>query len=312
MNPRFTLVVPIYNEEPMLAIFVARVCEILAGLPDTEWQCLFVDDGSFDTTPQLLAALAAQNQQLRYLRLTRNFGKEAAIQAGLSHANGDAVIVLDADLQHPPELIPQMLDHWRRGAEIVEAVKRSRGRESRTRAWLTRFFYRTFIACSGLDIAGATDFKLLDRRVVDAYLALPESSRFFRGLLSWMGFSCVAIFFDVPQRPTAVSRWSLLSLFHYSIRNLTAFSNTPLHIITWFGLLTFAASLVFGGIGLYQKWTGHALDGFTTVILLLLFFASTSMLSIGVLGVYVARIYEEVKHRPAYLIDHRHSHIEVP
>ncbi len=309
---RLTLVVPVYNEEAMLEAFVNQIRESLRDLTDIQWEILFVDDGSGDNTPHCLKDLARREERLHYLRLTRNFGKEAAIQAGLSHANGDVVIVLDADLQHPPELIPQMLDHWHRGAEVVEAVKRSRGREGWLRTHLTRIFYRLFTTWSGLDIARATDFKLLDRRVVQAYLALPESSRFFRGLMSWMGFSCVAIFFDVPERPAATSRWSLLSLFSYSIRNLTAFSNVPLHLITWLGLLTFGVSLVFGGIGLYHKLAGVALDGFTTVILLLLFSASASMLSIGILGVYVARIYEEVKRRPVYLIDQRRSHIETP
>ncbi|MGB4672516.1 MAG: glycosyltransferase family 2 protein [Azovibrio sp.] len=270
---------------------------------------LVIDDGSQDDTAAALERFCAGEPRARYLSLTRNFGKEAAISAGLDQARSDAaaVVLLDSDLQHPPEMIPAMVESWRAGYRVVEAVKHARGQESLSSRCFALLFYRLFHALANLDLRGQSDFKLLDKIVLERYRQLHERERFFRGLIQWMAYPTAQLTFEVPPRAGGESRWNRLKLLRYALRNITAFSALPLQFISGCGLVSLLVGLVFGVIALYQKIRGEALDGFTTVILLMIFFSGTLMLSLGIIGHYLARIYEEIKARPLYLIKPRPS-----
>jgi dolichol-phosphate mannosyltransferase len=304
---RIALVVPVYNEADLirrsLPEILARAREAAPGLLV---DLIAVDDGSRDESRASLAALAALEPAIQFVSFTRNFGKEAAIHAGLVEAiegtDASAVIVIDADLQHPPELMVQMLRHWRDGAKVVEAVKRERGDEGALRRLAARTFYSTFTRMSGLRLDQDTDYKLLDREVVVTALQLGERARFFRGIVRWLGFPTVQVPFDVAPRAGGSTSWSLRSLARYAWRNLTSFSSAPLGLVTTFGVV----GLVVGGIlavkAVVDKLQGLALSGFSTVILLQVIFSSLILLSLGIIGSYIALIYDEIKRRPHYII----------
>ena len=284
------------------AVFAAT-----ADIPDLDLEVLVVDDGSTDATVARVQTRCDTEPRLGLLCLHRRFGKEAAIHAGLSHARGDGVVVMDGDLQHPPGLIPAMVAHWRRGVPVVEAVKRQRGPEAFWWSWLARGFYRLFQGLSGLDIAHQSDFKLLDRQVVDAYLALPERQRFFRGLVAWMGFPALRLPFEVAPRASGRSGFTALRLLAFSSHALTAFSPLPLYLMLLMSGLTLLLALIIGGIAIYHKLLGVAVSGFTTVILLMLIIGSFTMLGLGLIGLYLAQLFDEVKRRPLWLVDRRRS-----
>jgi glycosyltransferase involved in cell wall biosynthesis len=300
-----SVVIPVYNEEGMLA----RCLEQVSGSLDSvgcDRELIVVDDGSVDATWQKIVTLAAAEPlrgRLKGVRLSRNFGKEAAILAGLCSARGDAVIVIDADLQHPPALIPRMLALWDGGkVDVVEAVKRIRQRESWVRRIGANLYYRLFAVASGMDMRNATDFKLLDRRVVEHYIALPESSRFFRGLTAWLGFRRVGIEFDPPERWTGDSGWSLRMLLRMARRTIISFSALPLRLLSWLGLLGLMFSLALTLHTLWSKWQGLSEEGFPTVILLILGMGSMILLGLGLIGEYISEIYNEVKRRPQFIV----------
>lgn len=304
--PIIELVIPVYNEG---AVIEAHLQEILrraapATAASYRLRLLVIDDGSNDDTRAALERYCAREPRARYLSFTRNFGKEAAISAGLDHVSDQAAaaVLLDSDLQHPPELIPDMVALWQAGHSIVEARKARRGRESLASRFFAAGFYWLFRVLAKLDLQGQSDFKLLDRAVITEYRRLPERGRFFRGLIPWMGHPAAHISFSVAERMGGNSRWSRLKLLRYALRNITAFSAVPLQLISWCGLLSLLVGLVFGALAFIQKLRGEALDGFTTVILLLIFFSGTLMLSLGVIGHYLARIYEEIKQRPNYIL----------
>ncbi len=242
--------------------------------------------------------------------LTRNFGKESAILAGLKEAQGDAVIVMDSDLQHPPDLIYKMVNLWFEGIDVVEACKVSRGSESLPKRFIVKFFYGIFGLLANIDLKIQSDYKLLDRKVVDTYCALPERKRFFRGLIAWTGYSSARILFDVPSHENNQSSWTWVKLLSFAIDALTGFTSIPLSLINITGLFCFITSLVIGSIALFDKLTGHAVSGFTTVILLILLIGSCIMFGLGVVGIYLGQIFNEIKRRPAYLIDSRKSVIK--
>lgn len=294
-------VIPAYNEEGSIAETVNRVSASLREVVDN-YEIIVIDDGSKDSTVAILKQLSAEDKNVRYRSFSRNFGKEAAIYAGLNEARGDAVIVMDADLQHPPELIPDMIKLWSEaGYQIVEAVKASCSDESRMRDWFAKAFYFLFRAASGLDLQNSSDFKLLDRVVVRALLEMPERSRFFRGLVHWVGFRRVSVAFDVAPRTSGASRWQLLQLVSFAFDAVAAFSALPLRLVTVCGALTLLWSIVFGVYVLVRWITGTSLAGFPTVILLQVGIGSILMLSLGLIGEYLYRIYIEVKRRQMYL-----------
>lgn len=298
-----TLICPALNEAEGIGYFLQQLDQTLATLPEMfRFRVVVVDDGSSDDTALRVLAYSAENFRLTLCQLSRNFGKESAIQAGLERYPGDAVIVLDTDLQHPLALIPQMLQHWQKGAAIVAAVKVHRGEESVAYRWASGSFYKGMQMIGGLSLENQSDYKLMDRRVVQSLLALPERIRFFRGLVHWTGFPSVELPFEVPARQAGDSSWGGWNLLRYSVRNLTAFSSAPLYLITLMGLLMLMVSFFVGAQTLWLWATGAAVTGFTTVILLLLMIGSLLLISLGIIGLYIARIYEEVKKRPLYLV----------
>ena len=223
--------------------------------------------------------------------------------AGLEKARGDCCVVLDCDLQHPPEKIVEMYRLWEQGYEVVEGIKEDRGQETGFRRFAANAFYGIISRATGIDMASSSDFKLLDRKVVDALNALPERNVFFRALSFWVGFKKTEVTYNVRERTAGVSKWSTRSLIKYAITNIGSFSSVPLHLVTVLGFITLFISIVFGIVALVQKLNGTALGGFTTVILLLLFIGSIIMISLGIIGYYIARIYDEVKGRPRYIIE---------
>lgn len=299
-----SVVVPAYNEAASLPDLMSRLDDVFDGIGEP-YELIVVDDGSTDTTWEVLTRSKLTHGKLRAIRLSRNFGKEAAICAGLKEVCGAAVIVMDADLQHPPELLPKMIDFWRsKGTYIVNAVKETRQSESMIRRAGACFFYFLFQKLTGLDLRQTTDFKLLDRHAMEEYLALPERGRFFRGLTIWLGYPAAAIPFIPQERPPEAgdSRWPMNKLLKLARHSLISFTAIPLQLVTWFGIITLLLSIVLGLQTLWQKWRGEAVEGFTTVILIQLGIGSILMISLGLIGEYLARIYEEIKGRPQYII----------
>lgn len=296
-----SVVLPSYNEEEMVPVAARTVHEILAA-EGIDHELLFVDDGSKDATWQRIREAAASVPAVRGVHFSRNFGKEAAIFAGLNEARGDCVAVIDCDLQHPPEKLVEMYRLWEQGFEVVEGVKSDRGKESVMHRFAARTFYAIISRATGIDMSRASDFKLLDRKAVNVILTMREKRAFFRALSSWVGFRTTEVSYEVRERTAGESKWSTWSLMKYAVSNITAFTAMPLHLVTVFGVITLLTSVVLGIIALVQKIAGTALGGFTTVIILLLFLGSLIMISLGIIGYYVGNIYEEIKDRPRYII----------
>jgi glycosyltransferase involved in cell wall biosynthesis len=301
-TPRLSIVVPAYQEGPLIASALraigtaARSC----GLP---FELIVVDDGSTDDTWATLEAARQEWPELVALRLSRNFGKEGAVAAGLDRATGDACIVLDADLQHPPSLIPEMVRLWRSGNwDVIDAVKSDRGAEPLPYRWTARAFYRVMRRLTGNDLQDRSDFKLLDRHVVEAWRRFGERVTFFRGMIAWLGFRRTQLFFDVPPRAAGRSHWSLSRLVLLATRAVTSFSALPLQVVTMLGIITLIVAAALGARALWLWYSGTAFPGFTTVILLQLMIGGFLMVSLGIIGTYIARIYDEVKARPRYVI----------
>jgi polyisoprenyl-phosphate glycosyltransferase len=296
-----SVIIPVFNEAARIEANLAVISDVLAA-GGTRYELLVVDDGSSDDTWAKLLVVSAIRPELRAVRLSRNFGKEAALCAGLDLAQGDACIVMDSDLQHPPALIPEMLRMWRdEGYPIVEAVKRSRGTEGIVNRWGARLFYGTMQKVAGMDLHHTSDFKLLDARIVAAWKLLKERQTFFRGMTAWLGFPRGKVYFEVPERAGSGSRWTKTGLVKLAVTAVTSFSSLPMQVVTTLGLLFLAAAVPLGIQTLYNKLTGVAVSGFTTVIILLLIVGSVLMISLGIIGTYIARIFDEVKQRPRYI-----------
>ena len=296
-----SVILPSYNEEKMIAKATARMAEILQP-EKIDYELLFIDDGSRDGTWAQINEAAEKDSHVVGVHFSRNFGKEAAMFAGLEQAKGDCCVVIDCDLQHPPEKIVEMYRLWEQGYEVVEGIKEDRGEESGLHKFAANSFYGLISKATGMDMSSSSDFKLLDRKVVDTLNSLPERNVFFRALSFWVGYKKTSVSYCVQERTEGVSKWSTKSLIKYALTNISSFSSAPLHIVTVLGLIMLAVSVVLGIIALVQKISGVALGGFTTVILLLLFSASVIMISLGIIGYYIARIYDEIKGRPRYII----------
>ena len=294
-----SVVIPAYNEEEMVPAAAKAVAAVLENAA-IAYEIVFVDDGSRDKTWPEIAALASKT--VRGVHFSRNFGKEAAIFAGLQAAKGDCVAVMDCDLQHPPEKLVEMYRLWEQGAEVVEGVKSDRGKESAAHRFAAATFYKIISRATRVDMSRASDFKLLDRKAVNVILSMREKRAFFRALSSWVGFRTAEVPYEVRERTAGQSKWSTWSLMKYAVSNITAFTALPLHIVTVLGVITLLVSVVLGIAALVQKFMGLALGGFTTVIILLLFLGSIIMISLGIIGYYVGNIYEEIKDRPRYIV----------
>lgn len=299
-----SVVLPAYNEESS----IPRAAEVICGLltqADIRHELIFVNDGSRDHTWEAIQKQADRYPQVRGIQFSRNFGKEAALFAGLAQARGDCAVVLDCDLQHPPEKIIDMYRLWQHGYQVIEGVKVSRGKENPLHTLAARAFYSAISGATGVDMSRASDFKLLDRRAVDVLIAMREKNAFFRALSSWIGFSTAQVEFEVQPRLEGESKWSIRSLVRYAITNIASFSTAPLQIVTLLGVVVFLCSVLLGLHSLWQKFTGQALEGFTTIILLQLLIGSILMICLGIIGYYIAKIYEEIKDRPRYIVASR-------
>jgi len=300
--PLISVVIPLYNEASHLRDLLSDLKAALqaVGCP---FEVVLVDDGSSDNTWTKIEDEARMWPNLCAIRLSRNFGKELALCAGLERARGNAVIVMDGDGQHPPSLLPLLIEKWRAsGVDIVEAVKLKRGRESVASRIGALTFYVILNKLSGFELKGASDFKLIDRRVRDTWLAMRERNVFFRGMTAWMGFRTIQVPFEVGPRRAGKSGWSYLRRAKLALIGITTFSSFPLHVVTFAGVIFFLFAVGLAIQTLYLKLAGRAFTGFATVILLELIIGSLLMISLGVIGEYLARIYEEVKGRPRYIV----------
>lgn len=304
-QPVLSVVIPLYREGSHLKTLLSTIQRNLESLNES-YELILVDDGSPDDTWAVIEEESRNYPMLRAVKLSRNFGKESAICAGLDMARGDAVIVIDGDLQHPPELIPEMVRLWKEEKfQVVEGVKAGRGKEGFGYRLGTKFFYWITDHLIGFPLHASSDYKLLDRKVVEALKTVEERSRLFRGIVPWLGFRRATLPFSVADRISGRSHWSKRKLLRLALNTITSFSSLPLHLVTLMGVFTLCFSVLMALHTLYIKWIGQAVSGFATVILLLLLMNGVLMISLGIIGEYMARVYEEVKKRPLYIIEKR-------
>lgn len=300
-RPKLSVVLPMFNEEGVAVVALEKVRAELDAV-GLSFELICVDDGSQDGTLKAIMKAASSDPRVQPIVLSRNYGKEAALAAGLQAARGDAVVLMDSDLQHPPELIPQLLKQWQDGYDIVNAVKADRGKEGLSYRVMAGIFNRLMGSSANRTFQGASDFKLLDRQVVDALSELPEKTRFFRGLVAWVGFRTTDISFAVAPRAGGETKWSTRGLIRYSLRNLISFSAFPLKLVAGVGFSTLLFAGAVAAHTLYRYISGTAISGFTTVILLQLVLGGLLLTGMGVLALYLAAVYTEVKGRPTFIV----------
>ncbi|MBR6100947.1 MAG: glycosyltransferase family 2 protein [Ruminococcus sp.] len=299
---KISIIIPSYNEEGNVDHTAAVVTKIMEenSIP---FELVFVNDGSSDGTWDRLEKMAERDERIVAVNFSRNFGKESAIFAGLETATGDACVLMDCDLQHPPETIVEMYKIWKNNdIDVVEGRKADRGKEKKAYRGFSLLFYKMINKASGLDMNAASDFKLLDRRAVDALMRMPERLTFFRAMSSWVGFKTEKVYFEVAEREVGESKWTTRGLIKFAINNITSFTSAPMQIVTVCGVITFIISLILGITTVVQKILGESDAGFPTVIILQLLTSSIIMFSLGIIGFYISKIYEEVKQRPRYII----------
>jgi len=301
-----SVVVPVFNEEAVLPEFHRRLAAVLDSLK-VPAEIVYVNDGSGDGSVALLASLNEKDPRVAVVDLSRNFGKEVAMSAGLDHANGDAVVVIDADLQDPPELIPEMVRAWREGHDVVLMRRRSRAQESWLKKATARAFYRAMGRMGTIDIPeNVGDFRLLSRRAVAALRRFPERSRFMKGLFAWIGFPCREIEYDRDGRFAGKSKWNYWHLWNFAIEGITSFSVVPLKIASYIGFATALVAFAYGGYFIVKTLIrGDAVPGFPTLVTLVLFLGGLQLMALGIIGEYLARMFIEVKQRPLYLVQRR-------
>jgi polyisoprenyl-phosphate glycosyltransferase len=298
-----TVTAPVLNEETTLESFYGRVCEALRGI---DFELILVDDGSTDGTPEVLRRLASTDPRVRVVTLTRSFGYQAAVTAGLDHARGDAVVTIDSDLQDPPEVIPKLVEEWRNGAEVVYAVRERRDGERWLKVTSARWFTRLFLRLARLDVDPRVgDFRLLDRRAVDALCAMPERSRFLRGMVVWVGYRQSSVPYERSPRHAGDTRYRWPTLVRVALDALSGYSHAPLQLATVLGFVV--SFLAFLGIPyvILQKALGLYVEGVSTLLFAVLLLGGIQLITLGIIGEYISRIYDEVKRRPLYVVRDR-------
>ncbi|MBI3441658.1 MAG: glycosyltransferase family 2 protein [Proteobacteria bacterium] len=298
-----SVILPCYREATNLPAMLAALQKVLDQIPGTK-EILAIDDGSPDNTYDVLCSLRPQYKYLHIVRFARNFGKEAALTCGLNMAKGDAVVMLDSDLQHPPEVILEMLEKWKQGDRMVYALRRNRNSDSKLYRLYTKIFYWIFRNITDLDLPpGAGDFRLMDRKVVDALNRLPERNRFMKGLMTWVGFKSGSVYFDVAERAGGISSFSFSKLFVFAINGLTSFSTIPLRIWSLCGVVISTIALLYlGWLVIRTLAFGIDVPGYASLMCSVLFIGGIQLISLGVIGEYIGRIYNEVKDRPIYIV----------
>ncbi|MEY2514650.1 MAG: polyisoprenyl-phosphate glycosyltransferase [bacterium] len=304
-----SVVAPMLNEEGTARIFCDRVRAAMDALP---WELIVVDDGSSDATPAILAELAADDRRVKVVTLSRNFGHQTAITAGLDHAAGDAVVMIDADLQDPPELIPSMVDHWRAGSDVVYTTRTQRTGESRFKLTTARWFYSILGRVADVPlVANAGDFRLLDRRALDALLTMRERNRYLRGMTSWVGFTQTALPYVREARHAGETKYPIRKMVHFALDAIASFSNVPLQLATVAGFVCAALAFLAIPVAVAFKIFGNFIPGITTTVVAVLLLGGFQLIAIGLIGEYVGRIYDEVKRRPLYIVRDR-ANVDVP
>jgi polyisoprenyl-phosphate glycosyltransferase len=295
-----SVVAPMKNEEETISVFYERTCAALDGF---RFEIVLVDDGSSDATPRMLSELAARDSRVRPVFLSRNFGHQAALTAGLEHARGDVVAMLDGDLQDPPELIARMLEHWRSGSDVVYAVRTERKGEGRVKLATARWFYRLFARVSEVDLrSNSGDFRLLDRRALDALLRMRERNRFLRGMTVWIGFTQTAVPYERDERYAGETKYTARRMLRFSLDAISSFSWVPLQLATLLGFVFSAIALLTIPVVIGLRIAGETIPGFATVLCLILLIGGIQLITVGIIGEYVGRIYDEVKGRPLYIV----------
>jgi polyisoprenyl-phosphate glycosyltransferase len=298
-----SVVSPMHDEEGNARAFCERV---KAALGDLEFEIVIVDDGSRDATPSILAELAAEHPRIKVITLSRNFGHQAALTAGLDHASGDAIVMLDADLQDPPELIPQMVARWREGADVVYAVRESREGETRLKVWTARLFYRLMARMAQVDLpVDSGDFRLMDRRALDAMLAMPERNRFLRGMSVWVGFTQTAVTYRRDPRTAGQTKFTVGRMVRFSLDAISSFSHAPLQAATLLGFAISALAFLLIPLVIVARFTGAYVAGISSTLIAILMIGGIQLITVGIIGEYVGRIYDEVKNRPLYIVRSR-------
>lgn len=298
-----SVVAPMFNEEGTARVFCERVRDAMAGLP---WELLVVDDGSKDGTPAILAEIAAGDERVKVLTLSRNFGHQMAITAGLDHASGDAVVMIDADLQDPPELIPTMVEHWRAGSDVVYTTRTDRAGESRFKLTTARWFYSIMAKVADVPlVANAGDFRLLDRTALDALLQMRERNRYLRGMTLWVGYTQTALPYKRDGRLAGDTKYTLRKMVHFALDAIASFSNVPLQLATVAGFVCAILAFLAVPVAIGFRIFGQFLPGITTTVVAVLMLGGIQLIAIGLIGEYVGRIYDEVKRRPLYIVRQR-------
>ena len=304
-TPRVSVTAPVLNEEEVLPIFYERVSAALDG---RDFELVLIDDGSDDTTPEILDRLASEDDRVKVVHLSRRFGYQAAVAAGLDHCRGEAVVTIDSDLQDPPELIPRLIEEWEHGADVVYAVRQHREGEGRMKLVTAKWFSAIFTRLAELDIpADVGDFRLLSRRAVDALKQMPERNRFMRGMTVWVGFRQSSVPFQRDRRYAGDTRYRWRHLFKLSLDAISSFSHVPLQLATVFGFLV--SSVAFLGIPyvIVNRLAGFYVEGVSTLLFVILFLGGVQLLTLGIIGEYISRIYDETKRRPLYVVSERRN-----
>jgi len=295
-----SVVAPVYNEEQLIELFVTRTC---AALEDYTFELVLVDDGSSDATPGLLDRLADQDPRVRVVHLSRNFGHQAALTAGLEHAIGDVVAMIDADLQDPPELIPTMIEQWQQGSDVVYAVRKQREGETAFKLATASWFYKLFDKLAQVDLEpNSGDFRLLDRAALNALLAMTERSRFLRGMTVWVGFTQTAVPYERDARHAGETKYTLRKMLRFSLDAIASFSHLPLQLATYIGLISAGVAFIAIPVVIGLRLVDSYLPGFGSITIAILLLGGIQLIALGVIGEYVGRIYDEVKHRPLYIV----------
>ena len=306
---KISILIPCFNEEQSLPLLYPELVKLIDSMPGYEWEVLFVNDGSLDGTLELLRQYSKQDSRINYVSLSRNFGKEAAMLAGFDYVTGDCMVIIDADLQDPPELIPEMVKWWEQGYEDVYARRKSRGRESWLRKRLSMMFYRMLQSSSRFDVLqNVGDFRLLDRRCINALKRMRESERYTKGMFSWIGFKKKEIEFDRGDRQAGKSAWSYRQLFSLAIDGITSFSSLPLRISTIAGFFISLLAFIYMMVVFIRAliW-GNPVQGYPSLLVIILFLGGIQLLSLGIIGEYIGRIYNETKNRPDYIVDEHNN-----
>ena len=303
---RISVVVPVFNEEEIIDLFYERAKSVLGGMHELSWEIVFVDDGSSDGSYTKLSALASRDPNVKVLKFSRNFGHQIAITAGVDEARGDCVVVIDSDLQDPPEVIPSMVEQWRQGYDVVYGVRSEREGETAMKLMTASMFYRVLGRLTNVQIpANVGDFRLMSRRVVDQLKLLREKDRFVRGLVSWVGFNQTGVTYHREARQAGVTKYPLRKMIKFAFDGITSFSTAPLKLATWTGYLAALAAVLYLISVFVQRALGITVEGWATIMVAMLFLGSVQLICLGILGEYLGRIFNEVKPRPMYVVQER-------